>query len=115
MIREAAADGHPTCAHVVGLAASMASVIACACEKVTMDENAFMMIHNPWTQAEGDSEQLRKEADTLDKFKCALLSVYRSKFDLADEQIARLMDNETWFTGAEAGSMSFKCDVIPCK
>lgn len=113
MIRQASSEGHPTKAHVVGMAASMASVIACACDVVEMDESAFMMIHNPWSSTEGSAEDLRREADTLDKFKRALMGFYRSKFDLDDERISGLMDDETWFTGREAGSFNFACDVIP--
>lgn len=58
---------------------------------------------------------MRKEADTLDKFKSALMSFYRSKFDMTDEQISKMMDDETWFTGGEAQNFRFACDVIPSK
>jgi len=113
LIREASAEGHRTKAHVIGLAASMASVIACACDEIEMDESSFLMIHNPWTQADGDAGQLRKEADVLDKFKNAILAIYRTKFNLTDAQISELMDKETWFTGAEAQTIGFNCSVIP--
>ena len=112
MIRQASAEGHKTCAHIIGLAASMASVIACAADEIKMDQSAFMMIHNPWTQAQGDAEELRKEADTLDKFKSALMSFYRSKFSKSDEEISQLMDAETWFTGSEAQNFGFACEVV---
>src|ERR1043166_4546187 len=45
------------------IAASMASVIAMAGEKITAAENSFVMIHNPWTVAMGDSEELRRDAE----------------------------------------------------
>jgi len=113
LIREASAEGHRTKAHVIGLAASMASVIACACDEIEMDESSFLMVHNPWTTTDGNAEQLRKEADVLDKFKAAILAIYRSKFALTDTQISELMDKETWFTGAEAQTVGFSCSVIP--
>ena len=115
LIREASLFGHKTTAHIIGLAASMASVIACAADVVQMDQSSFMMIHNPWTTTEGNADTLRKEADTLDKFKSALISFYRSKFDLTDDQISKMMDDETWFTGGEAENFHFACDVIPSK
>ena len=49
MIKKCSQEGHATTAHVIGLAASMASVIACACDKLVMDSTAFMMVHNPWS------------------------------------------------------------------
>jgi ATP-dependent protease ClpP protease subunit len=48
MIRKVSKEGHRTTAHVIGLAASMASVIACACDKLVIDSTAFMMVHDPW-------------------------------------------------------------------
>ena len=112
LIREASKNGHKTTAHVIGIAASMASVIACACDEIEIDQSAFMMIHNPWTVAQGDSEDLRKSADVLDQIKAAIMSFYTSKFDKTEEELAALMDAETWFTGAEAETFGFKARVI---
>ena len=42
-------------AHVTGIAASMASVIACACDEIVMEEASFMMIHDPWGYAIGSA------------------------------------------------------------
>ncbi len=94
------ASGHKTTAHVVGIAASMASAIACACDKLTIDSNAFLMIHNPWTVSAGNAGELRKEADTLDKYRDALLAVYRGKIDKSDDELKRMLDEETWIIGA---------------
>lgn len=88
--------------YVDGLAASMGSVIAMAGDLVVMPENAMMMIHNPWTVGIGDAEELRKNADLLDKIKTAMLSAYTQKTGKSAEEISALMDAETWFTGAEA-------------
>jgi ATP-dependent protease ClpP protease subunit len=59
MIKQASANGHKSTAHVIGIAASMASAIACACDELKMDSNAFMMIHNPWSYAMGDATDMR--------------------------------------------------------
>ena len=93
----------------------MASVIACSCDELEMDSTAFMMVHNPWSSVQGDAEELRKEAKTLDQFKSALVSIYRTKFDAEPEEICRLMDEETWITGAESKDYSLKCSVIESK
>src|ERR1700722_3026713 len=50
-------------AHVDGLAASCASVIACCCDSVKIGKSAFMMIHNPATVAWGNAADMRKQAD----------------------------------------------------
>lgn len=87
--------------HIDGLAASMASVIAMAGDEVHMADNALMMIHNPWTVSIGDADELRADAELLDKMQASILSAYgRSQYE-ADE-IKDLMDNETWFTAQEA-------------
>jgi len=112
MIRQASIDGHKSTAYVMGIAASMASVIACACDTLKIDNNAFMMVHLPWTLAEGNAIDLRKEADTLDKFRDALLAVYRTKFDTTDAVIIKMMEDETWFLGSQAEMFNLKCEVI---
>ena len=87
--------------HVDGLAASMASVIAMAGDEVHMADNALMMIHNPWTISMGDADELRADADLLDKMQANILSAYgRSQYEA--EEIKDLMDAETWFTAQEA-------------
>lgn len=87
MIRQMSAQGHKTTAVVEGLAASIASVIMCACDKVVMHESSLVMIHNCWSIVQGDSNIMRKEADTMDIMNDAILSFYRSKFDLSDETL----------------------------
>jgi len=66
LLKKASAEGHKTTAHVVGIAASMASAIACACDNLKIDANAFLMVHQPWTMAIGNAIDLRKEAEVLD-------------------------------------------------
>ena len=111
MLRSASANGHRTIAHVVSIAASMASVVACACDELIIDSNAFMMIHLPYTCVEGNYEQIRKEADTLELFTKSLVSVYRSKFNLTDEDIIALLQAETWILGADAETYGLKCTI----
>lgn len=102
-----------TVAHVTGVAASMASVIACACDAIEMEEASFLMIHDPWGYAQGNAEELRKEAGKLDQMKAAIMSFYRGKFKgkTADE-LAALMAEETWYTGSECLANGLDCTVI---
>lgn len=99
-------------AHVTGIAASMASVIACACDEIVMEEASFMMIHDPWGYMEGNAEGFRKEADKLDQMKSIIMAFYRGKFDRTEEEIAALMSDETWYTGNECKANGLKCTVV---
>lgn len=112
MIRQLSANGHKTIAFVEGLAASIASVIMCACDKVVLSESSLILIHNCWSIVQGDANTLRKEADSMDVMNDAIISFYRSKFDLSPEKLKSLMDQETWFSGKEAEAFNFNCEVI---
>lgn len=99
-------------AHVTGIAASMASVIACACDEIVMEEASFMMIHDPWGYAMGNAEEMRKEAGVLDQMKKICMAFYRGKFNRTEEEIADLMSDETWYTGNECVENGLKCTVV---
>ena len=94
-------------AHIDGLAASIASVIALAGDTVIMAENALFMIHNPWGFAMGDATEMRKTADLLDKVGGSLVTAYASKSGKSDDEISVLMDSETWMTAQEAKDAGF--------
>ncbi len=93
--------------HVDGLAASAASVVAMAGDTVVMPGNALMMIHNPWTFAAGDSDELRKNADTLDVIREGMVAAYHAKTGLGRQKIIAMMDAETWMTAEDAVSLGF--------
>lgn len=97
--------------HIDGAAFSIASVIAMAGNKVHMAENAFFMIHNPWSMAYGDSADMRKTADVMDKMKDSLITAYANKTGEDRELISEMMDEETWFDAQEALNHGF-IDVI---
>jgi ATP-dependent Clp endopeptidase proteolytic subunit ClpP len=94
-------------ARIEGLAASMASVIALAADEVTMSENSLYMIHNVWGGEVGESDDLRKAADLMDKMSSRLLSIYIKKTEQTEEQLKSWMDAETWFTAEEALAAGF--------
>ena len=113
MLKMASIEGHKTSAHVIGVVASMASGIACACDVLKIDSNAFLMVHNPFTFSMGDADDLRKDADTLDKMRDALLAIYRTKFvGLSDDAIKKMMDDETWILGRDAETYKLNAEII---
>jgi ATP-dependent Clp endopeptidase proteolytic subunit ClpP len=92
-----------------GLAASAASLVAMAGDKIIMPSNALMMIHNPQSIARGEASEMRKEAEVLDKVRDAIAAVYVAKTGLDYDKIVSMMDEETWMTADEAKSLGF-CD-----
>lgn len=110
-LRELSRQGHRSTAHVVSIAASMASVIACACDRLILDSNAFLMIHQVWTTVAGNADDLRKEANTLDLVTKSLISVYRTKFDKTDDELLAMLKDETWILGEQAAEYGLKCLV----
>lgn len=86
---------------VEGIAASIASVIAMAGDKIEMAENSLFMIHNPFASAGGDANELRKTANILDKIRNEIAEIYASKSNQSSEHYINLMDVETWFNSNE--------------
>lgn len=97
--------------YIDGLAASIASVIAMAADKVIMPKNAMMMIHKAWTIAAGNSDDFRKMADDMDKIDESIISTYESKTNKTKEEIKCLMEAETWFTAEEAVKNGFADEI----
>ena len=94
-------------AHIDGLAASAATIITSACDKVIMPKNALFMIHNPWTVVGGEAKDMIKTAEQLDKVKNSIINTYKSKTNLEIEEISKLMDEETWLDSYEAKEKGF--------
>lgn len=89
-------------AHVDGLAASAATEIACACDEVVMSAGSMYMIHNGWTIAMGDRNDFTAVAELLQKCDDDIAQTYASRSGKKKEEMAALMDAETWFTADEA-------------
>lgn len=97
----AAHDGD-VIAHIDGVAASAATRVALAAKEVRIADSGLMMIHNSWTIAWGNSEEIRKTADLLDKVDTGIVADYARKTGASDQQIRDWMAAETWFNAQEA-------------
>lgn len=97
--------------YVDGLAASIASVIAMAGDKVVMPSNAMMMIHDPYTIMIGNATEMRKMADDLEKITESIVNVYAEKSGMNDMDILALMNVETWMTAEDAKQYGFADEV----
>lgn len=89
------------------LAASAASVIAMAGDVVEISPVGSIMIHNPWTTAQGDSAEMTSTAKMLDAIKETILNAYEQKTHLPREQLARMMDEETTIPAQRAVDLGF--------
>lgn len=87
---------------IIGLAASAASVIAMAGDKVLIGRSSFLMIHNSWVMAMGNRNDLREVAEWLEPFDAAMADVYRVRTGLKINDIEARMDAETWINGTTA-------------
>ena len=89
--------------YIDGFACSIASVIAMAGDEIVMPRNALMMIHNMWMGVCGNADELRKAADDLDTINAAGRAAYleRAGEKLTEEQLAGMMDAETWLTAEQ--------------
>ena len=96
-----------------GVAMSCAGYIAMAGDKVTMADNAMLMIHAPWGIALGNSAELRDQADMLDKYAAAMATSYVDKSGQSIDAIMALLTDgkDHYYTAAEALAEGF-CDVV---
>ncbi len=97
--------------YVDGLAASIASLIAMAGDKVIMPKNAMMMIHSPWTVAVGNAQEFRKIADDMDKIRDSMVTAYESRSALTKEEILEMLDAETWLSAEDCFEYGFADEI----
>lgn len=70
------------------------------------------MIHNPWTWAGGDADDLRKVAEVLDQTLEAIVASYKRKApEIDDGELRQMIKDETWLTASEATTLGF-CDEV---
>lgn len=111
---------------VIGLAASIATPIALAGDTVSIDRDSFFMIHNPWSFTAGEADDLREQADLLDKIQNQLADIYLAQIkkagklvsnrtDSTKKQIIDWMNNETWFTAQEALDAGLVDNIVNTK
>lgn len=102
---------HPVTTHVISLAASIASIIACAGEMV-IDSNSYLMIHLPFSCGfTGNALEMESEIKNLNQIKDTLISIYKTKFDLSEKEIEDLMIAETWIDASSISDYGINAKV----
>lgn len=94
-----------------GFACSIASVVFMAGDVRTMSKASLLMIHNAWTFAQGNANELRKQADDLEKITQASVNAYLENVNITEKQLKKMLDNETWLDYSEALEMGFATGV----
>lgn len=102
-------------AYVDGLAASAATTIAMAADRVEIAQGGFFMIHNAWAFMYGNKNEMRDMADLLEKVDGAIAADYATKTGNTADQIAEWMNEESWFTADEAVENGFADAVMGSK
>jgi ATP-dependent protease ClpP protease subunit len=89
------------------LAASAASIVAMAGDKIRIAANAMVMIHNAWTIAAGDEHELAKVVEVLHKVGLTLADTYAARTGQSLDDVIAMLDAETWMTAEEAVEKGF--------
>ncbi len=98
--------------YVDGLAASAASVVMLAAERILIAPGAFVMIHNPWGMTAGDARDMRAMAGLLDQVGAAIRADYARRTSLPPATIAKMMDAETWLEASDAVAKGFANEIM---
>lgn len=89
--------------HNDGLAASAASYLMLAGDKVVTEPGAMWMIHDASTETYGTAADHRESADLLDKVSDNIAGFYAERMGMSVEQVrAILASGDKWYTGQEA-------------
>lgn len=106
--------GHVT-VQIDGVAASAATVVAVAGDKVRMQETAYFMIHDPvavFMLAALNIDELERMADSLKAVKEGIVNAYETKTGISRARLGAMMTKETWFDAGEAEKLGFVDEVI---
>ena len=95
-----------------GIAASAASVVAMAGNKVIMSPVSMLMIHNPMTMAAGDTIEMKKAISMLTEVKESIINAYELTTGMNRDKIAKLMDAETWMDANKAVELGFADEIL---
>ncbi|WP_282803949.1 head maturation protease, ClpP-related [Secundilactobacillus kimchicus] len=98
--------------NVQGLAASAASVIAMAGDKVNVSPTAQIMIHKAWSELQGNADGLAHQSEVLDGIDNSIANAYVAKTGKSKDEVLRLMSNETWLTAQDAVDQGFADEIM---
>lgn len=98
---------------VMGMAASAASIIAMAGNRVEIGAASFVMIHNCWVMAMGNRHDMQQTAEWLEPFDQAMVDLYAQRTGQKAADVAKWMDAETFMSGTQAIERGFADALLP--
>ncbi len=99
---------------IVGVAASMGSVVMLPAKERTIAENGFIMIHTPSGGVRGNAKKMRSAAELLEKMQHNFQKNYVAATGKTAATFEKLMDgNDHWFTAQEALELGLVTKIIP--
>lgn len=99
-------------AKILGLAASAASMAAMGTKKTVISPTAQVMIHNASSISWGDYRDHQHEANVSANWNKSIANAYVLKTGLSEEEVLRLMDDETWLTAQQALGKGFVDEIM---
>ena len=103
---------HEVTTKVLGMAASAASIVFLAGKKREVASSAFLMIHNCWTWLAGNRNYLRDIANDMEEFDAAMADLYAETSGQSAEDMAELMDDETYIRGKRAVELGLATGLL---
>lgn len=101
------ASGVTITGRVMGIAASAASVVLMAANKIEMPENSMMMVHYAASIAWGKADELRKAADVVDMLDSSIVGIYMARTGRSEEDVRAMLEEETYLPAATAKENGF--------
>jgi len=101
-----------TTAYVDGVAASAASYIAVMADRVVMSDFAQLMIHDAWTNVQGNASELTMVAERLESLDDTIARIISSRSGMALEDVRAAMDAETWYRAVDAVDAGLADEVV---
>ncbi len=98
--------------YVDGFACSIASVIFAAGDERIVSNSSLLMIHDAWTWAAGNAEELRKAAGDLDIITQAAVNAYLEIVNITEKEVNKLMDAESWIPPQDALAKGFATSIV---
>lgn len=96
---------------IEGVAASAASLFPLAADTRIMPSNGFLMIHNAWGGVMGDADDMRGQADVLERISAAYRRTYSANTALNEDEVQQMMSAETWLSGEDCVLCGFATEV----
>lgn len=93
---------HKATANVHVMAASIAAIIALACDEVVVDENSVVMLHNCWTSADGNKEELQNAVEAMKRVDAIQRNILAAHCRDIDKVSAAMDAGDFWMTADEA-------------